>query len=192
MAYISGANLALSLTLTAVSTLLAPSITPFYMSLFANQFVPIDATAMFLSISKIVILPIIAALLFNHFLHGRFPMIDRAVPKLSMVGIAIIITVITAAGCDSLLDIGLLLVILILVHNILGYVVGYGIAKLFAIDEASSRTIAFEEGLQNSGLTSGIAVEMAVLPVWDSPCIIRPIDEYYRLITGCMVERPTT
>ena len=117
------------------------------MSLFANQFVPIDAMAMFLSISKIVILPIIAGLLFNHFLHGRFPMVDRAMPKLSMVGIAIIITVITAAGHDSLLDIGLLLVVLVLVHNILGYVLGYGAAKLFAMDEASSRTIAFEVGL---------------------------------------------
>jgi len=106
--------------------------------------------AMFLSISKIVILPIIAGLLFNHFLHGRFPMVDRAMPKLSMVGmvgIAIIITVITAAGHDSLLDIGLLLVVLVLVHNILGYVLGYGAAKLFAMDEASSRTIAFEVGL---------------------------------------------
>jgi BASS family bile acid:Na+ symporter len=81
MAYISGVNLALSLTLTAVSTLLAPFITPFYMSLFADQLVPIDTMAMFLSISKIVILPIIAGLLINHLLHGRFPMVDRAMPK---------------------------------------------------------------------------------------------------------------
>jgi BASS family bile acid:Na+ symporter len=176
MAYISGANLALSLTLTAVSTLLAPFITPFYMSLFADQFVPIDAMAMFLSISKIVILPIIAGLFFNHFLHGRFPVVDRAMPKVSMVGIAIIITVITAAGRDSLLDIGLLLVVLVLIHNILGYVFGYGGAKLFGMDEASSRTIAFEVGMQNSGLASGIAVEMGrIASMGLAPAVFGPL-----------------
>ncbi len=91
MAYISGANLALSLTLTAVSILLAPFITPFYMLLFADQLVPIDTMAMFLSISEIVVLLIIAGLLFNHLLHGRYPIVDRAMPKISMLGIAIII-----------------------------------------------------------------------------------------------------
>ena len=176
MAYISGANLALSLTLTAVSTLLAPFITPFYMSLFADQLVPIDTMAMFLSISKIVILPIIAGLLFNRLLHGRFPIIDRAMPKVSMLGIAIIITVITAAGRDSLLDIGLVLVVLVLIHNILGYVFGYGSAKLFGMDEASSRTIALEVGMQNSGLASGIAVEMGrVATMGLAPAVFGPI-----------------
>jgi BASS family bile acid:Na+ symporter len=176
MAYISGANLALSVTLTTVSTLLAPFITPFYMSLFADQFVPIDAMAMFISISKIVILPIIAGLLFNHWLHGRFPIVDRAMPKLSMLGIAIIITVITAVGRDSLLDIGALLVVLVLIHNILGYVFGYGSAKLFGMDEASSRTIAFEVGMQNSGLASGIAVEMGrVASMGLAPAVFGPI-----------------
>jgi BASS family bile acid:Na+ symporter len=176
MAYISGANLALSLSLTALSTLLAPFITPFYMSLFADQFVPIDAMAMFLSIGKIVILPIIAGLFFNHFLHGRFPVVDRAMPKVSMVGIAIIITVITASGRDSLLDIGLLLVVLVLIHNILGYVFGYGGAKLFGMDEASSRTIAFEVGMQNSGLASGIAVEMGrIASMGLAPAVFGPL-----------------
>jgi BASS family bile acid:Na+ symporter len=176
MAYISGANLALSLTLTAVSTLLAPFITPFYMSLFADQFVPIDAMAMFLSISKIVILPIVAGLLFNHFLHGRLPIVDRAMPKISMLGIAFIITIITAAGRDSLLEIGVLLIVIVLVHNILGYVFGYGGAKLFGMDEASSRTIAFEVGMQNSGLASGIAVEMGrVASMGLAPAVFGPI-----------------
>lgn len=174
--YISGANLALSLTLTAVSTLLASFITPFYMSIFADQFVTIDAMAIFLSISEIVILPIIAGLFFNHFLHGRFPVVDRAMPKVSMVGIAIIITVITASGRDSVLDIGLLLVVLVLIHNILGYLFGYGGAKLFAMDEASSRTIAFEVGMQNSGLASGIAVEMGrIASMGLAPAVFGPL-----------------
>lgn len=175
MAYISGANLALSLTLTAVSTLLAPFITPFYMSILANEFVPIDAVAMFWSISKIVILPIIAGLVFNHFLHGKFPIIDKAMPKISMFSIAVIITIITAVGRDSLLSIGFVLIAVVFIHNILGYVFGYGGAKLLGMDEASSRTIAFEVGMQNSGLASGIALEMGrVATMGLAPAVFGP------------------
>jgi BASS family bile acid:Na+ symporter len=97
-------------------------------------------------------------------------------PKLSMVGIAIIITVITAAGRDSLLDIGMVLIVLVFIHNILGYAFGYGGAKLFGMDEASSRTIAFEVGMQNSGLASGIAVEMGrVASMGLAPAVFGPM-----------------
>jgi BASS family bile acid:Na+ symporter len=123
----------------------------FSISLFADQFLPMYAKAMILSIIKILMLPITAGLLFNHFLHGCFSIVDRAIPKLSRVGIAIIITVFTAAGCDSLLDIGAVLVVLVLVQNILGYVLGYDTTKLFAMDEALSCTIAFKVGLQTLG-----------------------------------------
>lgn len=176
MAYISGANLALSLTLTAVSTLLAPFITPFYMSFFAGQFIPIDATAMFFSICKMVILPIVAGLVFNHFFHGRFPFVDKIMPKLSMIGIAVIITVITAAGRDNLLSIGLFLIILVLLHNVLGYILGYTSAKLLKMDETDARTLAFEVGMQNSGLASGIALEMGrVASMGLAPAVFGPL-----------------
>lgn len=176
MAYISGANLALSLTLTAISTLLAPFLTPLYMSFFAGEFIPIDSTAMFLSISKIVILPIVAGLLFNHFFHGKLPIIDRTMPKVSMIGIAVIITVITAAGRDNLLNIGVILIVLVIIHNVLGYLLGYGSAKLMGMDEASSRTIAFEVGMQNSGLASGIALEMGrVASIGLAPAVFGPM-----------------
>ena len=176
MAYISGANLALSLSLTAVSTMLAPFITPIYMSIFADQFVPIDSTAMFISISKIVLLPIIAGLIFNRLLHGKFPIIDVIMPKISMIGIAVIITVITAAGRDSLLSIGLVLVVVVVLHNLSGYVLGYGGAKLAKMDEASCRTIAFEVGMQNSGLASGIALEMGkVASMGLAPAVFGPM-----------------
>jgi BASS family bile acid:Na+ symporter len=174
MAYISGANLALSVTLNAVLTLLASFITPSYMSVFADQFVLINGDV--LSISIIMILPIIAGLLFNHWLYGRFPIVDRGMPKLSTLGITIIITVITAVGRDSLLDIGALLVVWVLLHNILGYAFGYGSAKLFGMNEASSRTIALEVGMQNLGLASGIAVEMGrVVSMGLAPAVFGPI-----------------
>lgn len=176
MAYISGANLALSLTLTAVSTLIAPFLTPLYMSWFAGELVPIDSGAMFLSISKIVILPIVAGLIFNHLFHGRFDFIDRAMPKISMIAIAVIITIITAVGRDNLLSIGGTLVVVVLIHNILGYVFGYTGAKLLGMDDPSSRTIAFEVGMQNSGLASGIALEMGrVASMGLAPAVFGPL-----------------
>ena len=123
-----------------------------------------------------VLLPIIAGLAFNHFFHGRFPLVDKAMPKLSMFGIAMIITVITAAGRDNLLSIGLFLIVLVLIQNILGYILGYSSAKLLKMDEASSRTIAFEVGMQNSGLASGIALEMGrVASMGLAPAIFGPV-----------------
>ncbi len=175
MAYISGANLALSLSLTAFSTLLAPFLTPVLMSALAGQHVPIDAIAMFWSITKIVILPVIGGLLFNHFLHGKFPMVDKNMPRLSMIGIVVIIAVITAAGRDNLITLGLALIAIVLLQNILGLALGYAVAKLVKMDEASARAIAFEVGMQNSGLASGIAVEMGkVATMGIAPAVFGP------------------
>ena len=176
MAYIANANLALSLSLTAVSTLLAPFLTPFLMSLFADQLIEINVLGMFWSISKIVLLPIAAGLLFNHFFHGKFSWLDKTMPLISMAGIAIIIAVITAAGRDSLLAIGMTLIVVTLVHNVAGYIIGYGAAKLVKMPEDEARTIAFEVGMQNSGLASGIAVEMGkVATTGLAPAVFGPL-----------------
>lgn len=175
MAYISGANLALSLTLTAIATLLAPLLTPFLMKTLADEFVPIDFTSMLLSIMKIVILPIIAGLVFNRFAHGRFPWIDKALPIVSMGGIALIITVITAAGRDSLLEIGGILILAVIAHNATGYLLGYWGSRLSGLDQKSARTVAFEVGMQNSGLASGIALEMGrVATMGLAPAVFGP------------------
>ncbi len=176
MAYVSGANLALSLTLTAVATLLAPLMTPFLMKTLADQLVPIDFWAMLLSILRIVILPIIAGLIFNRFAHGKFKWLDKAMPVVSMAGIAIIITIITAAGRDSLLEIGLLLIAIVLTHNTLGYLLGYWGSRLSGLDQKSARTIAFEVGMQNSGLASGIALELGrVATMGLAPAVFGPL-----------------
>ena len=163
MAYISGANLALSLTLTAMATLLAPLVTPFFMKLLANELVPIDFIGMFWSIMKIVILPIVLGLLLNHFVKKRLRLLNKVLPLVSMAGIALIIVIITAAGRDSLLSIGLILILVVVMHNLCGFTLGYFGGRLSGLDVASSRTIAFEVGMQNAGLASGIALEMGKL-----------------------------
>ncbi len=160
MVYISKANLALSVTLTTIATLLAPLITPQIMKLLAGQMIPIDVWAMMWGIIKIVILPIIAGLVFNKLFHGKTKWLDDAMPKVSMAGIAVIIAVITASGRDGLMEVGIALVFASLIHNCGGYLLGYWLCKLVKMDERSCRTIALEVGIQNGGLASGIALQM--------------------------------
>ena len=175
MAYLAKANLALSVTLTAVSTLLAPLMTPLLMEFFAGEFVPIDFWGMMLSIVKIVILPIIGGLIFNHFFHGKAKWMDKAMPIISMAGIALVIVIITATGRDSLLSIGLFLIIAAIIHNAAGYFLGYWGCRMFKMNERDCRTIALEVGMQNGGLASGIALEMGkVATVGLAPAVFGP------------------
>lgn len=175
MAFIAKADLALSITLTAVSTMLSPLATPFLMQLLAGQFVPIDTIGMMLSILNMIIAPIVLGLLFNHFLHGKIKWLDDIMPLVSMAGIAFIIAVITAAGRDSLVSIGLLLILAAVIHNALGYFFGYWGCRLIGMDEKSCRTIAFEVGMQNGGMASGLAQEMGKLAtVGLAPAVFGP------------------
>ncbi|GAB5550480.1 MAG: bile acid:sodium symporter family protein [Saprospiraceae bacterium] len=175
MAYIAGANVALSVTLTAVATLLAPILTPFLMQLLADAYVPIDFLSMMGSIAKIVIFPILAGLILNHFFGKAIDRIKGVFPLISMAGIVLIIAIITAAGRDALLDIGFLLILVVIVHNLAGFVLGYSLSRVLGLDQASSRTVAFEVGMQNSGLASGIALEMGRLATMGlAPAVFGP------------------
>ena len=175
MAFLARANLALSITVTSVTTLLAPFVTPFLMGWLAGEFVAIDVVDMMFSIVKMVIIPIGAGLLFNYFLRGKAKWLDDLMPIISMAAIALILVVIVAAGRDSLLDIGPLLIILVIAHNLFGYVLGYWASRLFRLNEKDCRTIAIEVGMQNGGLASGIAKEMGkIATVGLAPAVFGP------------------
>lgn len=160
MSYLAKANLALSITVTATTTLLAPFVTPVLMKLLAGALVEIDILKMMWDIIKMIIIPIGAGLIFNKLLSGKAQWLDKAMPVVSMFGIAFIITIITAAGRESLLTIGPALIGVVLIHNTFGYLLGYWSARLFKMPERDCRTIAIEVGMQNAGLASGIAKEM--------------------------------
>jgi bile acid:Na+ symporter, BASS family len=160
MAYIAKANVALSITITSCATLLAPVLTPALMKLLAGQFIDISFGAMFFDIIKMVIAPIVIGLIVNYLFKKYIDILNRVLPIISMAGIAIIIVIITAAGRDSLLSIGGLLIIAVLMHNLLGYLLGYWGGRLFGMAEQDCRTIAIEVGLQNAGLASGLALAM--------------------------------
>ncbi len=176
MAYIAKANLALSVTLTAVATVLAPLLTPALMQWLAGEFVPINFAAMMWSIFKIVILPIALGLIVNHLFKKYSDLLNKIMPLVSMLGIGFIIMIITAAGRDNLLQIGPLLILACLIHNLLGYVMGYWGTRLMGMDESTCRTIALEVGLQNGGLASGIAMTMGkIATVGLAPAVFGPL-----------------
>jgi len=176
ISYLAKANLALSITITAVSTMLAPFLTPILMKYLAGSFIHIDTTKMMFDIFKMVIIPIGAGLIFNRLLTGKAKWLDTAMPIVSMFGITFIIVIITAAGRESLLTIGPLLILLMLIHNLLGYTLGYWSGRLFRMNERDCRTMAIEVGMQNGGLASGIAKEMGKMAtVGLAPAVFGPM-----------------
>jgi BASS family bile acid:Na+ symporter len=163
MALIAKANVALSITITTCATLLAPVMTPLLMKLLAGQFIEIAFWSMVWDITKIIIIPLTIGFVINRYLKTVADMLKDYLPFISMAGIAVIITIITAAGQASLLNVGGLLILAVLMHNLGGYILGYGAARLLGMKEQDCRTVAIEVGLQNGGLASGLANQMGKL-----------------------------
>ncbi|WP_282056394.1 bile acid:sodium symporter family protein [Maribacter luteus] len=176
MAYLAKANLALSITITSIATLMAPFVTPLLMKFLAGEFIEIDVLNMMWSIVKMIIIPIGAGLLFNKLLGKNIQWFSKLMPIISMVGIGLIIVIITAAGRDSLLEIGGILMLLVLVHNLFGYFLGYWYARLMKLTEKDARTIAIEVGMQNGGLASGIANSLGKIATMGlAPAVFGPL-----------------
>jgi BASS family bile acid:Na+ symporter len=176
ISYLAKANLALSITITAVSTMLAPFFTPVLMKLLGGGLIHIDVLKMMWDILKMVIIPIGFGILFNRYLLKKAKWLETAMPLVSMFGIALIIVVITAAGRSSLLNIGFMLILIVLIHNLLGYTLGYWAGRLFKMPERDCRTMAIEVGMQNGGLASGLAKEMGKMAtVGLAPAVFGPL-----------------
>jgi len=172
MSYLAKANVALSLTLTSISTLLAALLTPLLMKNLAGQLIEIDLMDMVWEISKLIIFPIFFGVLYNKLLGSRFIWFEKALPTISMWSIAAIVVIITANGRDALLAVGPLLVIACLLHNVIGFILGYWGGRLSRLPEKDCRTIAIEVGLQNAGLASGLAMAMGKVGTLGLPAAI--------------------
>jgi len=240
MSFLAKANLALAVTVGAISTLLSPFVTPTLMKWLGGQYIEVNFWSMMLDILNMIILPIVAGFIFNLFSKGKeklqskiiqlfsylviilltnlvymkskdagfsqfltqfaksmgwfffLPMIgamvlsyfvkgekkfmEKILSMISMVGIAVIVTIITASGRDSLLKVGALLMVTSLIHNLTGYTLGYWLSWLVGMPEKDRRTIAFEVGMQNGGLASGLALQMGkVATVGLAPAIFGPL-----------------
>ncbi|RFS14219.1 bile acid:sodium symporter family protein [Emticicia sp. C21] len=176
ISYISKANVALSITITSIATILAPLLTPFLMKLLGGQFIDIAFWPMVIDICKMIIVPIAIGFLINKILKDRNDWLQKILPLISMGGITVIIVIITAAGQKSLQTVGIALVFATILHNVGGFILGYWGARLFKLPEQDCRTVAIEVGLQNAGLASGLAKAMGKLAtVGVAPALFGPI-----------------
>ena len=184
MCYLSRGNLALSVSVTTVSTLAAPLLTPFLMRLLGGSLITINFLDMVWEMIKMVVLPVALGVLVHYLLRDRAKWLNKVLPVTSMVGIVIILVVIIAKGRDPLLKVGGLIILATFIHNTFGYLLGYWSGRLMRFNERDSRTIALEVGMQNAGLASALASKISTnAAVALAPAVFGPLMN----ITGSML-----
>jgi BASS family bile acid:Na+ symporter len=176
MCYLSRGNLALSVSVTTVSTLLAPLLTPLLMQLLGGSFITIHFLDMVWEMVKMVVIPVAAGIIVNYLLKGRAKWLNQIMPVTSMIGIVLILVIIIAKGRDALLQVGGMIILATFIHNTFGYLLGYWSGRLLKFNERDSRTIALEVGMQNAGLASALASKISTHPgVALAPAIFGPL-----------------
>ena len=168
--YLAKGDLALSVGMTGVSTLLAPFLTPLLTWALAGKSINVDVASMFLSILWVVILPIIMGLI----VKGLWPKFTEKatdyLPAFSSIAIALIVAIIIGANADKLIAGGFIIVLVVILHNICGLSLGYLIGQTLRLSEPKKRAISIEVGMQNSGLASSLAtIHFAVYPLATIP-----------------------
>ncbi|MGF6172450.1 bile acid:sodium symporter family protein [Ensifer sp. 4252] len=175
MTYLSKGDVALSVACTSVTTLLAPVVTPFLVWTFASQYLPVDAMAMFMSIVKVVLVPLALGFLLQKLLPGLVKAAVPALPLVSVAGIVLIVAAVVGASKGAIASSGLLIFAVVVLHNGLGYLLGFFAAKAAGLSLAKRKAIAIEVGMQNSGLGAALAnayfspvaaVPSAIFSVW--------------------------
>lgn len=157
MVYLSRGNTALSIAMTTISTLLAPLLTPYLTLLYAQKWLPVDPAELFLSILKIVLVPVILGLVFKKFLPKFADKGGEWTPAISVLAIMAIIACVVALNVNNIVTMGTIIFIAVVLHNLLGLFSGYAIARIFKQETRNCRAIAIEVGMQNSGLGAALA-----------------------------------
>ena len=163
MTYLARGNVALSVSMTASSTLVSPLMTPIMMKLLANQYVEIVFLDMMWTIVKIIIFPIVAGLIVNKILETlrlRGKWLDQLLSVVAMAAICFILGIIVSLSREDLLTVGVALIGAAILHNAIGYILGYGGAWMLGLQESDRRTVAIEVGLQNGGMATGLAMNV--------------------------------
>lgn len=171
--YMAKGNVALSVACTSVSTLLAPVLTPAIFYLLASQWLKIDAGSMFVSILQVVLLPIVVGLILRTWLKRQVESYIQVMPLVSVIAIVAIVAAIIGGSKAAILQSGLLILAVVILHNGLGYLLGFAAARFFKLPYAYSKAIAVEVGMQNSGLGVALAaVHFAASPITAVPSAI--------------------
>ena len=168
--YLSKGDLALSVGMTGVSTLLAPLLTPLLTWALAGKSVDVDVASMFLSILWVVILPIVVGLLAKWWWPKLTEKAADYLPAFSSIAIATIVAIIISLNAEKLLTGGLIIIVVVMLHNVCGLGLGYLTGRLLGLSEPKKRAISIEVGMQNSGLASSLAtIHFAAYPLATIP-----------------------
>lgn len=185
--YLAKGDLALSVGMTATSTILAPLLTPLLTWLMAGTLVDVDTLGMLQSIVYVVIAPIVIGFLIQHYLP-RFT--QRAVaylPAFSSLMIALVVCIVVGHNASRLLTGGLFVILVVVLHNVSGLVLGYGVGRLLRLPHNKRTSISIEVGMQNSGLASSLAtIHFAAFPMAAIPGAIFSV---WHNISGALVAK---
>ncbi|MBD3618623.1 MAG: bile acid:sodium symporter family protein [Chromatiales bacterium] len=157
--YLARGDVALSITLTTLSTLLAVLATPLLTWLYVGQRIEVPVGPMLVSVAQIVLLPVALGVAANTLLGRRLAAVQQVFPAVSIAAIVLIIAIVVALNADRLAGLGALLLLAVILHNALGLAAGYAAGRLFGFDRRIARTLAIEVGMQNSGLAVALAAK---------------------------------
>ncbi|MBQ7483539.1 MAG: bile acid:sodium symporter family protein [Bacteroidaceae bacterium] len=185
--YLAKGDLALSVGMTAVSTILAPVLTPLLVWLLAGTMVNVDTFGMLQSILYVIIAPIVAGLLCQKFLPNFTKNVVAYLPAFSSVMIALVVAIVVSHSADRLLMGGMMVVVVVMLHNVCGLALGYLVGRILHLPHAKSVAISIEVGMQNSGLASSLAVlHFAAFPLATIPGAIFSV---WHNISGALVAK---
>ncbi len=159
MTYLARGDVPLSVTATSVSTMLAPFLTPLFVVWYGGAFISISFNAMFLSIVKIVVVPIVGGLVINYFFHNFVKKIVDLLPTISTIGILLVIAGVVAINQKNIMTTGVIIFVACVLQNLSGYAVTYGVCKALGTKTPQRRAMQIEVGMQNSGLAASLAMQ---------------------------------
>ena len=185
--YLAKGDLALSVGMTGVSTLLAPVLTPLLVLLLAGKTVDVDVVGMLLSILWVVILPIVAGLIVKRLWPRQTTAATAYLPALSSLAICAIVLIVIAANAQKLLSSGLVVMLVVMLHNVGGLAIGYVVGTVLGMSAAKRKAVSIEVGMQNSGLASSLAtLHFATYPMATIPGAIFSV---WHNLSGAIVAR---
>ena len=185
--YLAKGDLALSVGMTAASTLLAPLLTPLLVWLLAGTMVDVDTVGMLMSIVYVVIAPIVCGLLCQRFLPKLTKLLTPYLPAFSSIVIAMVVGIVVSHNAGRLLTAGLLIVAVVMIHNLLGLAIGFTVGRLLHLQRPKCVALSIEVGMQNSGLASSLAVlHFAAYPLATIPGAVFSV---WHNISGALVAK---
>ena len=155
--YLSKGDVALSVSMTSVNTILAPVLTPLITYLLLSTTVNVDTYSMFISIINVVIIPIVLGFIINKFFGTFTQKAIKVLPMVSVTGICMIVASVVSHNASKILSTGLIVFTVVILHNVLGYACGFGLGKMLKFNIPKTKAISIEIGMQNSGLATSLA-----------------------------------